>query len=233
MIVTTSLGFNYDANVLPASLPASEAGSVARVVAIYNQRMAEFIWNVAKLENNPLTFVDIQTLLGGVTIGGHKVKDVEQVTNLVDSSRKLLKLIRSGRFCLDKETLMLLNNIITRNETPEPGIFRDEGVHCIHQENTEMSELNRIFMENFQLMLTMPPIEAAMIFFLFCMFQQFFSKGNQRTGFYMMNGWLMSNGFEPISIPAFRSQEFNEKIRRFYANKDATEMLVFLWSCKR
>ncbi len=70
MIVTTSLGFNYDANVLPAS----EAGSVARVVAIYNQRMAEFIWNVAKLENNPLTFVDwplyFQTLFIALPITG-------------------------------------------------------------------------------------------------------------------------------------------------------------------
>ncbi|OAT17649.1 hypothetical protein M979_2144 [Buttiauxella noackiae ATCC 51607] len=229
MIVTTPLGFSYDANVLPAS----ETRSVVRAIAIYNQRMAEFVWDVAKLENNPLTFVDIQTLLGGVTIGGYKVRDVEQVTNLADSSRKLLKLIRSGHFRLNKETLMLLNSIITRNETPEGGIFRDECGHNSCRANAEASELNRIFMENLQSMLVMPPVEAALIFFLFCMFQQFFFNGNKRTGLYMMNGWLMSNGFDPISIPAFRSQEFNDKMRRFYTNKDATEMLAFLWSCKR
>lgn len=229
MTVTTPLGFSYDANVLPAS----EARSVVRAIAIYNQRMAEFVWDVAKLENNPLTFVDIQTLLGGVTIGGYKVRDVEQVTNLADSSRKLLKLIRSGHFRLNKETVMLLNSIITRNETPEGGIFRDECGHKSCRANAEASELNRIFMENLQSILVMPPVEAALIFFLFCMFQQFFFNGNKRTGFYMMNGWLMSNGFDPISIPAFRSQEFNDKMRRFYANKDATEMLAFLWSCKR
>jgi len=49
----------------------------------------------------------------------------------------------------------------------------------------------------------------------------------------MMNGWLMKHGFDPISVPAARAQEFNDRMVNFYVGKDATAMLVFLNSCRR
>lgn len=47
-----------------------------------------------------------------------------------------------------------------------------------------------------------------------------------------MNGILMSNGIDAISVPAKRAQEFNESMVRFYINKDATEMMSFLIDCQ-
>ncbi|XBS71286.1 hypothetical protein ABK905_10265 [Acerihabitans sp. KWT182] len=47
----------------------------------------------------------------------------------------------------------------------------------------------------------------------------------------MMNGVLMSNGIDAISIPAAKAHEFNEKMARFYLGKDATEMMAFLVEC--
>lgn len=44
----------------------------------------------------------------------------------------------------------------------------------------------------------------------------------------MMNGVLMSNGIDGISVPAARAQEFNEKMVRFDLSGDATEMVDFL-----
>jgi len=46
-----------------------------------------------------------------------------------------------------------------------------------------------------------------------------------------MNGVLMSNGVDAISIPAARAKEFNDKMVRFYLGRDATEMLSFLLDC--
>jgi len=47
----------------------------------------------------------------------------------------------------------------------------------------------------------------------------------------MMNGILMSNGIDAISVPASRAQEFNEAMMRFYLDREATEMMAFLTSC--
>ena len=47
----------------------------------------------------------------------------------------------------------------------------------------------------------------------------------------MMNGILMSNGIDAISVPAAKAQEFNEKMVRFYLTKDASEMMGFLVEC--
>lgn len=89
---STPLGFNWDAIVLPAVTP----GTTRRALAIYQQQLASFVWDAAKLENNPFTFVEVQTLLDGVTVGGHKLSDAEQVTNLADSSKKLVELVKNG-----------------------------------------------------------------------------------------------------------------------------------------
>ena len=244
MTITSPLGFTYDASVLPAVRP----GTVSRAVAIYNQHLTAFVWDAAKLENNPFTFVEVQTLLDGVTVGGHKLTDAEQVTNLADSSKKLLDLVKTGRFQLNKETILLLHSIIARNEALEWGVFRGEGEEHDYSPYVALGEdgehnplptvpgapeLNRVFLEGSQFVQTLQPVEGALVFFLFCALQQFFFDGNKRTGRAMMNGWLMSHGFDPISIPAARAQEFNNKMVRFYISKDATDMLSFLWSCKR
>jgi prophage maintenance system killer protein len=76
-----------------------------------------------------------------------------------------------------------------------------------------------------------PPFERATAFFLFGALQQFFFDGNKRTSRFMMNGVLMSNGIDAISVPAAKAQAFNEKMVRFYISKDATEMMAFLAGC--
>ncbi len=75
------------------------------------------------------------------------------------------------------------------------------------------------------------PFEKAAAFFLFGALQQFFFDGNKRTSRFMMNGILMSAGIDAISVPAAKVQQFNEKMVRFYLEKDATEMMAFLVDC--
>ena len=82
----------------------------------FKTHLAGFVWDAAQLENNPYTYVEVKTLLDGVTVGGHKVSDTEQVLNLADSAKKLIELVQNGRFDLDKKTFTLLHVIIARNE---------------------------------------------------------------------------------------------------------------------
>jgi hypothetical protein len=39
------------------------------------------IFNTVYLENNPFTLKEVQTLLEGITVGGHKLEDQQQVLN--------------------------------------------------------------------------------------------------------------------------------------------------------
>jgi prophage maintenance system killer protein len=75
------------------------------------------------------------------------------------------------------------------------------------------------------------PFERATAFFLFGSLQQFFFDGNKRTSRFMMNGVLMSQGIDAVSIPAVRAAEFNSRMVDFYITRDATEMMAFVLDC--
>lgn len=237
-------GFTWNASVLPAITP----GNTRRARAIYLQQLPSFVWDAAKLENNPFTFVEVQTLLDGITVGGHKLSDAEQVTNLADSGKKLIQLVKNNKFDLDKPTIILLHGIVARNEALKWGVFRGEGEETGYTPYVALGErgehnplptvsgapeLNRVYAEGVAHIKTLPPYEGALIMFLFGALQQFFFDGNKRTSRHMMNGWLIKHGFDPISVPAAKVQEFNDKMVSFYAGKDGTEMLSFLDGCRR
>lgn len=239
----SNLGFTWNT----ASLPAVQPVGIKMAVAIYKQQFTAFVWDASVLEGNPYTYVEVKTLLDGVTIGGRKVSDTEQVLNLADSNRKLLELVTSGRFDLNKQTFTLLHAIIARNEALEWGVLRGEGEQTQYTPSVHLGEagfhkplptlpgaveLNRVFAEGIAHIKTLPPVEGALTMFLFGALQQFFFDGNKRTSRHMMNGWLMRHGFRAISIPAARAQEFNEKMVQFYISKEGTEMMQFLLACQ-
>ncbi len=122
--MTTELqGLTWDATAIP---DVCKPGTRVALFT-FKTHLAGFVWDAAQLENNPYTYVEVKTLLDGVTVGGHKVSDTEQVLNLADSAKKLIELVQNGRFDLDKKTFTLLHGIIARNEALEWGVFRGEG----------------------------------------------------------------------------------------------------------
>ncbi len=72
-------------------------GTGFRSVSLDGSRLL-FVWDAAVLEGNPFTFPEVRTLLDGVTIGGRRIADQEQVLNLAESSRRLLAMVRTGQF---------------------------------------------------------------------------------------------------------------------------------------
>ncbi|CAD6176750.1 MULTISPECIES: hypothetical protein [Enterobacteriaceae] len=45
------LGFTWNSSILPPVMP----GDTRRALSIYKQQLASFVWDAAKLENNPFT----------------------------------------------------------------------------------------------------------------------------------------------------------------------------------
>jgi hypothetical protein len=237
------LGFRWDRSAVPKDVPTH---SLHRVCFRFHKMLPEFVWDASVLEGNPFTFPEVQTLLDGITVGGRKISDQEQVLNLAESSKQLLSMVRSGDFSLSKSTFTALNGIVARREALEWGVFRGEGQEKSYTPDVGLGErgrytplptlpgapeLNRVFNQGVSALQACEPFERATAFFLFGALQQFFFDGNKRTSRFMMNGVLMSHGLDAISVPAAKAQEFNEKMVRFYVSKDATEMMDFLAGC--
>lgn len=243
MKLFSALGFHWNRSVVPGAVPTH---SVERVAFRFHRMLPEFVWDASVLEGNPFTFPEVKTLLDGVTVGGRKISDQEQILNLAESSKRLLVMVKSGQLSLAKTVFIELNGIVARKEALERGMFRGEGQETNYTPDVGLGErgrytplptlpgapeLNRAFSVGVTALQECEPFERATAFFLFGALQQFFFDGNKRTSRFMMNGILMSHGIDAISVPAAKAQEFNEKMVRFYLSKDATEMMDFLAWC--
>jgi Fic family protein len=240
-----TLGFSWDRRQVPTDLATH---SIDRVAFRFHRMLPMIVWDASVLEGNPITFPEVKTLLDGVTVGGRKLSDQEQVLNLAESSKHLLRLVKTGDFSLSKSTFTALHALVARNEALEWGHFRGEGAETGITPYVTLGkqgrytplptiacapELNQVFEHGLIALkeAVMHPFEQAAAFFLFGALQRFFFDGNKRTSRFMMNGILMSAGIDAISVPAARAQEFNENMVRFYVDKDATEMMAFLVAC--
>ena len=239
------LGFSWDRTGVVETVSTH---SIERVTFRFHRMLPEFVWDASVLEGNPFTFPEVKTLLDGITVGGRKISDQEQVLNLAESSKHLLALVKADQFSLDKATFCNLHAIVAKNEALEWGHFRGEGVETNYTPDVGLGEHGRYTplptiagAPELQKRFTQGamalekhianPFERGLAFFLFGALQQFFFDGNKRTSRFMMNGILMSAGIDAISVPAARAQDFNEKMVRFYLTKDATEMMQFLVEC--
>jgi len=239
------LGFRWDRDRVPANVPVH---SQERVCFRFHRMLPEYVWDAGVLEGNPFTFPEVKTLLDGVTVGGRKLQDQQQILGLASSARRLLALVRSGSFTLDKATFTELHAIVAQDEALEWGHFRGEGQETTYTPDVMLGERGRYtplptvtgaprLNEVFELGIASlereveSPYERALAFFLFGALQQFFFDGNKRTSRLMMNGILMTAGLDAISVPAARAGEFNETMVDFYLSRDGGEMMAFLGSC--
>jgi Fic family protein len=170
------------------------------------------------------------------------------VLNLAEAANELLRLVNTGEFRLDKEISDRLQYLIARDEALESGHFRGEGkelltpgvglgVHGRYmppQTEAGGENLRRIYARGLEFIHAdlSDVFEQAIAYFLFCALQQFYFDGNKRTSRYMMNGHLMSQGIDAISVPAARRQEFNSSMVEFFRTREGTGMFRFLASCR-
>jgi len=241
-----AVGFRWDRASVPA-VPTRRPVSVERVVWQFLRALPEFVWDAAQLEGNPFAYPEVQTLLDGVTVGGHKVSDERQVLNLAASSRRLADLVTKGQFALTKAVSDELHAIIAQEEALEWGHFRGEGSvtgtpsvflgeYGRHiPPATEPGGANLRAIHTAGLAAITDGIESvferAAVYCLFACRNLFYFDANKRTSRAMMNGHLLAHGIHAISVPASRRLEYNTKMIDFYRLANATGMIEFFVSC--
>ncbi len=190
-----------------------------------------YVYNVVNLEGNPMTFPEVKTLLDGVTVGGHKIEDEQQVLNQKKSLEILLSLIKERKFDLDKDIFSKLNGIVALGEALAPGQFRTGKVGIGGTDFVPPSpdELEGVFDEGIRDIENIEyPVARALVFFGFGSLNQFFWDGNKRTSRLMANGILIKNGCPALNIKAEDKLDFNKFMIRFYDTQDYNVLLSWL-----
>ena len=203
-----------------------------KALFIAEKMRIDFVYNTTALEGNPYTYPEIKTLIEGITVGGHKVFDTEQVLNLNYALSYLINLIKDNKFSLNKETACSIQGIVANREALTWGKFRDGQVFIGGTEYTppKAEQLDNIFMQGItEINDIANPILKAWIIFLWCSLNQFFYDGNKRTSRLLANGILLTQGLPPLTILAKDQLIYNQIMTNFYNTQDATQAIDWLY----
>lgn len=220
--------------------------SIERARHRFRAHLPELIWNTAALEGNNFTLPEVKTLLEGVTVGGKKLEDEQQIIALSEAYNLLDEMVGSRRFSLSKDVSDQLHSLLARHEAIESGAFRGEGhvrgggaVQLASGgvvPGTEHGEGGALLREHFENLIDYlgavgDARRRALIYFASATRRQFYFDGNKRTARLMMAGELMSGGYDLVSVPYSRKLEFNNALDILFDRDDATELLRFLSTC--
>lgn len=228
---TGDLLFTYDqASVAEAKLAL--VPDQRRALFLAEKIRVDFVFNTAALEGNPFTFPEVKTLLDGITVGGHKLSDAEQVLNLNRSLSYVIGLVKDGTFRIDAKTACAINNIVARDEALEWGKFRSGQVSISGTEYLppKAADLPAVFdAGQAELNQEADPIHRAFLAFLWGSLNQFFYDGNKPTSRFLASGTLLAAGYPPFMVLAKDQLAYNEVMTRFYDTQEATEALRWLY----
>ncbi len=198
------------------------------------RQLSELVCDAVNLEGIHFTLPEIQTLLEGITVGGHKLTDQQIAVNQGQTWRTLFKWIELDRFLVSADVACALHAIAAREEALDWGRFRAGAVTIAGTEYMppEADRLPGLFAQMAEQALQLPDIyDQAISVFLTMTRCQFFYDVNKRMGRFMMNGLLLSTGFPAINLPAKRQLEFNRLMIAFYESGEQQPMNAFLRSC--
>jgi Fic family protein len=202
-------------------------------IQLAKRQLSELVYDAVNLEGVNMTLPEVQTLLEGITVGGHNLSDQEMAVNQSKAWKKVFELIESDSWEFSKKTALAIHNIAGYNEALSWGNFRDGNVTIAGTEYLppDHSKLSVLFSKMISDSKNYEDVyEKAFFVFLNMARNQFFYDVNKRMGRFMMNGLLLNAGYPTINIQAKRKLEFNEKMLLFYDSGEMQPMFDFLRS---
>lgn len=206
----------------------------AKAIMLAKRQLAEFVCDAVNLEGISYTLPEIQTLLEGITVGGHKISEQQVALNQADAWRYIFRLIETKQFAVTAEQVCALHSIAAKEDALEWGKFRSGGVTIAGTRYLPPAaeKLPQLFAQMTEEAAQLDDVyDRAIHYFLTMARCQFFYDVNKRMGRFVMNGFLLSCGYPAINLPAKRQLEFNQLMLAFYDSGEQEQMNVFLRSC--
>lgn len=198
------------------------------------REVPSLVYEAVNLEGVLMTLPEIQTILDGVTVGGHKISDQNMVINQANAWKRIFELIDGNKFKFSKPVTLELHALAGKEEAFEWGVFRSGNVSISGSgyEPPSPDILDKIWSQTeSEVELITDVYDKAIAAFLKMARAQFFWDVNKRMGRFMMNGILLNEGYPVINVPVKRQLEFNTLMLEFYASDDMSGMNEFLRSC--
>lgn len=204
--------------------------------------IAQIVTDVVNLEDINYTVPEVQTLLDGITVGGHKLQDELITLNQIKAWRYFFITIEDGTFSFDKNYLLRLHNLVANQEALTWGGFRTGQVSISGTDYLppKAAELNLLWDSleqgiNQKLLcsqtITVEIYRTAVLLFAKMARIQFFFDVNKRTARMMMSGILLAHGLPMINVPAKCKLEFNQTMIKYYDSEDFESLFNFMYSC--
>ncbi|WP_028245427.1 Fic family protein [Pseudoclavibacter soli] len=214
-------------------------GTVDRAIWRLQHQKTSLVFNELTFEKNTYTLPQIQTLLhDNITPAGKTAQETEQVIALSEGVDLMISDVRNRAFRLDAAHACELNRAIARADSIEPGVIRGTGnVHSSGTVNvqgdvfTAVSEAqaSRAYQRVFKRVSEIPnPLVRAATFAAASTYTQPFLDGNKRTARVMMNGYLLSRGYDAILIPARAEQEYVAAVAELFRTGRTAPYAEFL-----
>jgi len=179
---------------------------------------SSLVFDMAKLEGTPFTYPEIQTLLDGVAVGGHKLSDQEQVLRISGAWRFLILLVENDRFELSKKLAVVLNSRITTSKTLDIDSLEEEKLGSFFRQFASGTSAK-----------CFP--DTAFEVFLQLIAKEFFCVGNELTAQLLMNGVLLKEGYLPVSIHVARQLQYHEAMTCFQERGNMEKLKTVLNIC--
>lgn len=207
-----------------------------KALFLAKKQLSELVYDAVNLEGVNYTLPEVQTLLDGVTVGGHRQTDELIALNQIKAWQFLFTAIENKSFELSAEFVGQMQGKVAKKEALTWGEFRAGGVSIA---GTSYSPPNYKELPDLWQRIHKTPkpndiddiYQCAISLFLQMARIQFFYDGNKRTGRLMMNGMLLQNGLPVINLPASQQLMFNQLMLDFYVSNDEVPMQAFMLSC--
>lgn len=205
-----------------------------KALMLAKRQISELVCDAVNLEGINFTLPEIQTLLDGITVGGHRLSDQEIALNQANAWRTLFTWVERSEFLLSVEKVCELHGIAGKNEALTWGKFRTgsvtiAGTDYMPAKAELLPDLFAVLVDETQGILDI--YDQAVHLFLNMARNQYFYDVNKRMGRFMMNGLLLNAGYPAINLPAKRQLEFNTLMMDFYDSGEEQPMNNFLRSC--
>jgi Fic family protein len=207
---------------------------IKRLIMLVRKLSSDVVFNMANLEGNPFTYPEVQTLLEGITIGGHKVSDEQQIYNIRNGWNYLFDIVIRNNVDLDINIFNKFNNIVAKDEALFSGSFRTGQVRIAGTEfiPPRAEELECIFKNELPKLIERCASKTDLAFeiFLWGALNQFFYDGNKRTSRLVSNMVLILEGQGIFNIKAKDRLQFNTLMVEFYNTREADNIFEFLYT---
>jgi len=209
------------------------AKSPKELLMLVEKLLPDVVYNMASLERNPFTYPEVKTLLDGVTVGGHKLSDEQQVLSIRNGWNFVIDAVLNNKVSLDIDTFNNLSELIAKEEALVSGKFRTGEVRIGGTDfiPPRAEELERTFDIELPIILERckSKIDLAFEIFLWMSLNQFYYDGNKRISRLVANTILISSGQGIFNIRVKDRLQFNIFMVRFYNTKDADDIFEFLY----